>query len=71
MFFGIGALPVFMIGLPVVIGLFFIFCSEPDNYVKHYSNRYEKNRREWEEWENGGLNRQEVEWQTDNFIQLN
>ena len=51
MFFGIGALPVFMIGLPVVIGLFFIFCSEPDKYVKHYSDRYEKNRREWEEWE--------------------
>lgn len=54
MFFGIGSLPLFLVGLPVVIGLLLEYNSNADAYTKYYTDknkkRYEKNKKEWDDW---------------------
>lgn len=47
MFFGIGSVAGWMCGIPVLVGLFFLICSDPNKYLaKHMERRAKKTYRE-------------------------
>lgn len=45
MFFGIGSLPFWLCGLPILVGLFFIACANPEKYIYPHVIKHEERKR--------------------------